>query len=284
MQLAYVGSSSHDLYFPNQVDSPIPGPGSVQARRPIPGYSAIYAYAPLVSSNYNSFQAQLERRFAAGFSILAAYTWSHSIDNGSSQADKDNFAPQNPFDFHSERGPSNFDLRQRFVASSVWELPFGRGRHFLRSGIGSAVLGGWQMTGIFSQQTGLPFTPVLSFDPTNTGTTARPNRIASGVAAHPTVQAWFDASAFTTPAAYTFGNSGRNILRGPGFHNIDLGISRFFRITERFNLEFRSEAFNLFNTPQLGLPNATLGVSSTGTISSVVNPQREIQLAMRLRF
>jgi hypothetical protein len=196
-------------------------------------------------------------------------------------------APQNSLNFQAERGNSNFDVRQRLVVSSVYELPFGKGKAFLNSSrIGNAVAGGWQLTGIFSAQTGIPFTPVLNFDPTNTGTTARPNRVASGVLPSDQrgPQSWFDQTAFVTPAAYVFGNSGRNILTGPGFHNIDLGLSRSIGFTERWHLEFRAEAFNLFNTPEFGLPNATLGVATTGVISSVINPQRELQLALRIAF
>jgi hypothetical protein len=286
-QVAYVGSSSHDLYYPNQIDQPTPGPGNIQARRPFPQYSAVYAYAPLVSSNYESLQAQLERRFRNGLSLLAAYTYSHSIDNGSSQVDTGVPAPQNAFDFTSERASSNFDLRHRFVLSSVYELPFGKNKPFWNnSRVGNAIAGGWQLTGIFSAQTGLPFTPVLNVDPTNTGTTARPNRIGSGAltSSQRGPQNWFDESAFVSPSSYTFGNSGRNILRGPGLRNVDLGLSRFISLTERTNIEFRAEAFNLFNTPQFGLPNSTLGVATTGVISTVVNPQRELQLALRFAF
>ena len=286
-QVGYVGSSSHDLYYADQIDTPLPGAGSVQARRPLKQFSAVYEYAPFVSSNYNALQAQVERRFKNGLELLAAYTWSHSIDNGSSNADSDSFAPENPNNFAAERGNSNFDIRQRFVMSSVYDLPFGKGKAFLSANrYADALLGGWQLTGIFSAQTGLPFTPVLSSDNTNTGTTARPNRIANGSlpSDERNPQNWFDEAAFVTPAQYVYGNSGRNILRGPGFRNLDVGLSRFFALTERFNLEFRAEAFNIFNTPELGLPNATLGVATTGSISTVVNPQREIQLALRLRF
>ena len=286
-QLAYVGSSSHDLYYPDQIDQPSPGPGKVQARRPFPQYSALYVYAPFVSSNYESLQAQLERRLSNGLSLLAAYTYSHSIDNGPSQTDNVS-APQNALDFSAERGSSNFDIRHRFVLSEVYELPFGKGKRYLNgSRIANQIAGGWQISGIFSAQTGLPFTPILSYDPTNTGiTSARPNRLGNG--ALPSAQRgpndWFDLAAFVAPPAYAYGNSGRDILTGPGFRNINLSLSRLIALSERFHLEFRAEAFNLFNTPELGLPNATLGQTTTGVISTVVNPQRELQFALRLAF
>ncbi|MGC2403602.1 MAG: carboxypeptidase regulatory-like domain-containing protein [Acidobacteriaceae bacterium] len=285
-QVTYVGSSTHDLYYPNQIDQPSPGPGSVQARRPFPQYSALHAYAPLVSANYNSLQAQIERRFHNGFSLLSAYTWGHAIDNGPSQVDTV-VVPQNAFDFAAERGNSAFDVRNRFVTSVLYELPFGKGKPlFANSRVGNAIAGGWLLAGIFSAQSGLWFTPVEAVDSSNTGTTAHPDRIANGnlSSGHRSINHWFDTTAFPTPAQYTFGNSGRDILNGPGFHNIDFGLSRVIGLFEGANLEVRAEAFNLFNTPQFGLPNATLGQPTTAVISSVTNPQRQIQLAARIQF
>jgi len=285
-QLTYVGSNTHRLYYPNQIDQPTPGPGAIQARRPFPQYSALHAYSPVVDANYNSLQAQMERRFNNGLSLLAAYTWGHAIDDGPSQVDTV-VGPQNAYNFAAERGSSAYDIRNRLVVSSLYELPFGKGKPFLSSSrLGNAIAGGWLLTAIFSAQGGLPFTPVESVDASNTGTTEHPDRIGSGIlpSSQRTISHWFDTSAFATPAQYTFGNSGRNILRGPGFHNIDLGLSRSISLLERTNLEIRAEAFNLFNTPQFGLPNATLGQSTTAVISSVTNPQRQIQLAAKIHF
>jgi hypothetical protein len=171
-------------------------------------------------------------------------------------------------------------VRQRFAFSTIYEFPFGKGKPFVNSNrLGEAILGGWQLTGIVTAQTGLPITPILSYDPTNSGIIAYPNRIASGLLSNPTVQHWFDGSAFVAPAGTNYGNSGRNILTGPGFHNIDLGLSLRVGLTERIGLEIRAEAFNLFNTPQFSFPNNVVGVPTTGAISTVINPQREIQLA-----
>jgi hypothetical protein len=127
---------------------------------------------------------------------------------------------------------------------------------------------------------------VLSFDPTNTATTAHPNRIAEGTlpASERSINRWFDIAAFNAPTGFNFGNSGRNILRGPSLTNFDLGLSRSFRLGERFGLSFRAEAFNLFNTPQFNLPNATIGAATAGYIDSVINPERQLQLALRLAF
>lgn len=285
-QLTYVGSSTHHLYYPDQIDQPTPGPGAIQARRPFPQYSALHEYAPFVDANYNSLQAQIERRFNAGFSFIGSYTYGHAIDDGPSQVDSVG-GPQNAYNFAAERGNSAYDIRHRLVASSVYELPFGKGKPFLAdSRLGGAIAGGWQLTGIFSAQTGLSFTPVEAVDASNTGTTEHPNRVGNGnlPSDKRTIHQWFDTSAFAVPTQYTFGNSGRDIVEGPGFHNVDLSLSRSIPILEKAALEIRAEAFNLFNTPQFGLPNATLGQATTGVISSVLNPQRQIQFAARISF
>jgi hypothetical protein len=278
-QVSYVGSSSHDLYLQNNINQPLPGPGSIQLRRPLTAYSAINAYGPYVSAHYESLQSQLERRFNKGLTLLAAYTWSHSIDN-------DNNSRENAYNLSLEQASSNFDLRQRFVLSSVYALPFGKGKAFLNnSRFANIVAGGWQLSGIFTRQTGLPFTPVESVDASNTGTTERPNRVGTAaLASGQSINNWFNVAAFTAPAAYTFGNSGRNILAGPGLTNLDLGLSRVIPIREQFHIEFRAETFNLLNTPQFGLPNATLGTSTVGTITTTVNSQRELQFALRFAF
>ncbi len=286
-QVSYVGSSSHDLEYQINIDQGTPGAGSILLRQPLPQYSAVNVTGPFVSANYESLQGQIERRFSKGLTALAAYTWSHSIDNGPSSAADDGYdpGPQNPNNLAAGRGNSDFDVRQRFSFSTVYELPFGKGKPFLNgNSLGNAVLGGWQLTAIVSAQTGLPITPILSYDPTNTGIIAYPNRIGSGVLSNPTPNDWFNGSAFVAPTGYSYGNSGRNILTGPGFHNIDLGLSRRVSLKERASLELRAEAFNLFNTPQFGPPNNTVGVSNTGAITTVINPQRELQFALRFAF
>ncbi len=287
LQLGYTGSGGRKLYYTNNINQPLPGAGSVDARRPVQGYSGIFQWAPLFKSSYQAFTSQLDRRFANGFSILASYTYSHSIDDGPASSETNDPAPQDARTLSANRGSSSFDIRHRFVTSYTWELPFGRGKRWTNGpGAISALTGGWQIAGITSWQTGLPFTPVLSFDPSNTATTARPNRLGDGSlhAGERSIGRWFDAAAFTAAPAFTFGNSGRNILRAPRQTNFDAGVSRSFRLTERFGLSFRAEAFNLLNTPQFGLPNATVGVANAGVIETVSTPERQLQFALRLAF
>ena len=242
-------------------------------------------YPPFVSANYNALQAQLERRFSKGLAFLAAYTYSHSLDNGPSQADNGvgDPGPQNPLNFAAERGNSNFDVRQRFVASTVYELPFGKGKPLLsHSRLGRAIAGGWQLSGILSLQTGLPFTPVLSFDPTNSGTTARPDRIGDGnlSSSRQAPLHWFDTTAFAVPGPLHIWQFRAQHLTWTGTKDINVGLARSTSIRERVVLKKRiscGRRLQFVQTPQFGLPNATLGVATTGVISTVVNPQRELR-------
>jgi len=287
LQVGYTGSGGRKLYYTNNVNQPFPGAGNVDARRPIQGYSGIFLWAPLFKSSYHALTAQLDRRFANGFSLLAAYTYGHSIDDGPANSESNDPAPQNARNLRANRGNSSFDIRHRFVTSYAWELPFGAGKRWASGGGWvSALAAGWQLAGISTFQTGLPFTPTLSFDPSNTATIARPNRIASGELprSERSIRRWFDASAFSAAPSFTFGNSGRNFLQGPGQINFDAGLSRNVRLGERFVLGLRAEAFNLLNTPQFGLPNATVGVANTGVIETVSTPERQIQFAIRLAF
>ena len=135
-------------------------------------------------------------------------------------------------------------------------------------------------------QTGLPFTPTLQTATVNNGSSSRPNRIANGTlpSSERSLSRWFDRSAFTTPALYTYGNAGRNILSGPGRVNLDLSLFRDFPIRENMKVQFRFESFNTLNTPQFGLPNATIGSSQAGVISSTVGNPRQLQAALRFEF
>jgi hypothetical protein len=140
------------------------------------------------------------------------------------------------------------------------------------------------VNGINTFQTGLPFTPTLNAATVNTGTGSRPNRIGEGTLDNPTVDRWFDTTAFATPAQFTYGDSGRNILYGPGRVNFDFSLFKEFRVKDGIGLQFRAEAFNLFNTPQFDLPNAAIGAGNAGTITAIVGTPRQIQLGAKVVF
>ncbi len=280
-QIGYTGSEAHKLYSVVNVNQAFPGSGPVNARRPFTAYSGIQQYGPVSHSNYHAMLAKLERRFARGVSFLASYTYGHSIDGGPSGNDQNDPGPQDARNLRAQRGSSSFDVRQRIVFSGLWQLPSWQSKRLL-----GAVTRGWQISGIAAAQSGQPFTVTSNTDPTATGTTARPDRLRDGALPDDqrSVSRWFDTAAFAVPNCVCFGNSGRNILRGPGLMNIDVGLSRTFAIRERMRLQFRSEAFNLLNHPNLGLPGTSIGAAGVGIIGSVITPERQIQLALKLYF
>jgi hypothetical protein len=168
--------------------------------------------------------------------------------------------------------------------SYLWALPFGKGQKYLNDNrLMDWVLGGWQTNGILFTQSGLWFSPVLQTSTTNTGTSSRPN--VTGPVTYPkTLSNWFSASAYSTPAPYTYGNAGRNSLVGPGRTNFDTSLFKTFPIHESMVLQFRVEAFNVFNHPQFGYPIATVGNAQVGQITSIVGNARNLQGSLRLQF
>ncbi len=280
-QLGYTGSQAHKLVQVLNVNQALPGTGDVNARRPYKGYANIQFYAPLGNSNYHAMLAKLERRFSQGLSMLTSYTYSHSIDDGRSANDQNDPNTQNPRNLAANRGSSSFDARHRLAASGVWQLPFGKS-----GGPLAPLIRDWQLSGIWSYQSGQPFTVTLSVDPTTSGATAHPNRLRDGSlpSDQRSVNRWFDITAFAAPTCACYGDSGRGILTSPGFVNLDLSLARDFRFNERWRLQFRTEAFNLMNHPNLGLPNSAIGNASAGIIGTVVNSERQIQLALKLYY
>jgi hypothetical protein len=280
-QVGYTGSGAHKLLYPVNQNQALPGAGAVNSRRPYQGVGNITYYAPLMNSTYNALIAKLERRFAKGLSLLASYTMGHSLDGEGNEHDTSDVSPQNVRNLAAEKSSSNFDVRQRIAVSGFYQLPFGR-----KGGFPSYLVRDWQLSAIFSAQTGQPFTATLSTDPSGTGVTGRPNRIGDGNL--PTDQRaithWFDTTAFAVPACICFGNSGRDILRGPGFMDMDIAIMRDFHFAERFRIQFRAESFNLMNHPNFGIPNSSIGNPAVGTITSTINPERQNQLALKFFF
>jgi hypothetical protein len=291
LTVAYVGAKGTHIFVTENINQAIPGPGPVVARRPYPNLGDGTAVGPWGNSSYNSLQTTFERRLSAGLTLLAAWTYSHSIDNTSGTGSE---TVQNPYNLHFNRGNSTFDLRHNFVVSWTYELPFGKGKPLLRSASRTLDLfvGSWQFNGISTFQTGTPFTVTMLTNTLNSGGGVQyPNRTGSGQLDHPTIEQWFDPTAFVAPGNYTYGNSGRNILYGPGTKEVDASLFKNFPLgAEGRRLQFRAEAFNLFNTPQFNNPNAQIGFAGVARITSAGNPplfqrtSREIQLAVKLYF
>jgi hypothetical protein len=290
LKASYVGNLGRHLDTNFNLNQAVPGAGAVNNRRPFFGVRPALADVTWAVSDglaaYHGFQFSAEKRLTHGLSGLLSYTLGHSIDTvgQSFGGGADGPLPQDPRNRRADRGNSPFDIRHRLTIAWNYALPFGKGRKWLSGGPAEYALCGWQVNGISTFQTGLPFTPTANSATVNTGTGSRPNRTGVGKLDDPTVDRWFDTSAFATPAQFTYGNSGRNILYGPGRANFDFSLFKQFRVREGLNLQFRTEFFNLFNTPQFDLPNAAIGASNAGTITGIVGTPRQIQFGLKLAF
>lgn len=299
LEIAYVGSKGTKLLTARDINQPQPSalpPGLPFVPRPDPRFDDIDLLESRANSAYHALQARFQQRLSRGLSTLASYTWSKSIDDASnffSSAGDPNF-PQDSYNLRGERGRSNFDVRQRLSVSYSYDLPFGKGRAYLADARGwlGTLLSGWQSYGIVTLQSGRPFTVALLSEIDNSGTgrsilgfgaNDRPNVVGDPTASAPSTERWFNTSAFAFPLPGTFGNAGRNILDGPGYHNVNVSLVKNTALSERFNLQFRAEAFNLFNHPNFNLPDNFLGSPTFGRITSARDP-RHIQFGVKLLF
>jgi hypothetical protein len=292
VEVAYVGSKGTKLLTARDINQPQPSvlpPGLPFVPRPDPRFDDIDLLESRANSNYNALQVRFQQRLTRGFSALASYTWSKSIDDASnffSSAGDPNF-PQNSYNVAAERGRSNFDVTHRLSASYSYALPF---RH--AEGLAGKLINGWETFGIVTLQTGRPFTVALLSEIDNSGTgrsilgfgaNDRPNLVGNPASSSPTTLQWFNTAAFAFPAPGTFGNAGRNILEGPGFESVNASLVKNTHFSERVNLQFRAEAFNIFNHPNFNLPDNFLGSPTFGRITSARDP-RHIQFGLKLLF
>jgi hypothetical protein len=292
-EVAYVGSKGTKLLTARDINQPQPSvlpPGLPFVPRPDFRFDDIDLLESRANSNYNALQARFQQRLSRGFTALASYTWSKSIDDASnffSSTGDPNF-PQNSYNVAAERGRSNFDVRHRLSVSYSYALPLGKGLQ----GWTSTLLSGWETNGIVTLQSGRPFTVALLSEIDNSGTgrsilgfgaNDRPNLVGNPELSSRTPERWFNTGAFAFPAPGTFGNAGRNILDGPGFQNVNASLVKNTALSERFNLQFRAEAFNLFNHPNFNLPDNFFPSPSFGRVSSARDP-RHIQFGLKLLF
>jgi hypothetical protein len=285
---SYAAALGRHMYFvdsPAPVNFAAPGPGAIQPRRPyfskFPNVANISSVESTYLSNYHALQTMLERRFEKGFSLLATYTWAHSIDDW----------PTIYNNRKALRGNSLLDMRHRFTVMAVYELPFAKNA----TGVAATLAKGWRINAVGVVGTGLPFATVNGSPRSNTGGSDYPDLVGNPHLSRSerTLNRYFNTAAFVPQALYTYGNAGRNVLHGPGRESLDLGIHREFTLREQMRLQFRAEAFNLTNTPPFGLPGggtttsaaavASLGTSGFGVVSSAGLP-RNIQLALKLMF
>ncbi len=286
----YVGTKGTDLPTSYNVNAAFPGPGTVASRRPYLGLSDITRTQPLDSTSYEALELRLQREWANGLSILGSYSYSKSIDIGGEQLISD-ASIRDARNIDLEKARSTSDLRHYFVASYSYALPVGHGRRLdIRNYVLNSVVGNWQVNGITTIRSGLPFTPELGVSSANTGD-PRPNRNANGNLPSDmrSISNWFNKSAFTIPVPYSFGNAGRDILDGPGAVNFDLSVFKDFsleKIRERSKLQLRFESFNTFNHAQFANPSNRVDLPQGGTISSLAanSNMRDLQAGVKIIF
>jgi len=271
-QASYVGSSGTKLYRVRDINQATAGAAATrQQRRPFnaqfPQFSFINYLETSANSDYSALQTTIKQRLA-GFTLFGTYTWSKSLDdasNGIYSGTRGVAYPQDSYNLRDERSLSSFDLRQRFTINATYEL------NFLSALLGSwpkRLAEGWQVSAIYTGQSGLPITPFLSVDSSGTGElNDRPNLVGDPNSGPRRPNEWFNKSAFATPLAGTFGNSARNVIIGPDLHSTDLSLNKLTKISERGAIQFRAEVINVFNRANFSLPNVDFNASSFAAIS-----------------
>ena len=323
LQAAYVGTHAVHLAFLSNLNQPVQPLDSNftdstgNLGRPyfdtVPNVGPIRTETHQFSSVSNALQVRLEKRMSSGWNMLNAYTWQHTIG----QTEENEWTePQNTHDLAAERGNNGPDYRHQFTSAWSYELPFGPGKRFFAGdGWSRWIAGGWQLNGIIGLYSGAAFTPMLSYDPTNTGSGGpRPDVISNPYVAGPvaansdpscqatisnggraadavhTLTTWFNPCAYDFPALVpgqsvrTFGNARRGTLRGPSSKNVDFSVFKDFAVKEKLNVQFRAEFFNFFNTPNFGLPQNAVDVPNAAGQILGADASREVQFGLKLNF
>src|SRR6195256_5994453 len=307
----YVGSGSRRLNVGGYFNTALtPGPGDPQARAPFPYIAPTFYDRSIGNGSYHALQVEVNKRYSNGLAYQVAYTYSKSIDEGSSGwFGVEGQSLTDPYNVKGSRGPSGFDLRHTLSVNTLYQIPVGHGqRYSTKNGVLDYIVGNWQINNIFTARSGVPFSVYWgASDLANTGNVSwaqydRANLVgnpnsgscparADGTPAGPvgSVNCIFNITAFAAPAQYTFGNSGRDAFRSPKFWNLDTSIFRQFPFWgEGRRIEFRAEAFNIFNTVILGMPNndisnaSTFGKVNTTINNGTANNPRQLQLGAKI--
>jgi Carboxypeptidase regulatory-like domain/TonB dependent receptor len=294
LEVGYYGNKLDHMWRQIDGNPAPPEPGNINSNRPyhttlVPGTDDTITLANVVRiqkdgwSAYNALQAKIEKRYSNGLTFIASYAYSKAIALG------DTAAVQDQQDWMADKSVSSLNMTQHFVGSAVYQLPFGQGRQFGANWnrITNGFLGGWAFAPIFTVSTGLPLNITVNGNPSNTGSGAdRPNVVGNWQLANPSVAEWFNTAAFVANAPYTYGDAGRNVIRGPGLVDLDLALHKSFRITEKVSAQLRIESFNSTNTPALGAPNTVLGNALFGqiTATAVGTSSRDNQVGLKVVF
>ncbi|WP_031497786.1 TonB-dependent receptor [Bryobacter aggregatus] len=328
LSVGYVGSKTSHLDTTMERNSPDPAfnttSSTLQSRRPIQFVVDSGVLRPLTrvrfldsggNSSYQGLQLSLQKRFAHGFSFSIAHTMSKTLIEGYGRNETDGYNPnasQNPRNRAADKGRVGFDATHNMVNSFIYEIPMFAA---LQKGVAGAIFNGWQSNGIITLRTGFPMTVTQGAITNTANVTIRPDRVGKGSVSNPTVNQWYNPDDFrivscqdpTIPEACKYGNAGVGILEGPGFANVDYSMFKNFRVSERIKVQFRSEFYNVFNTPQFARPNGVLNTGGgflptrnasgtlvypsqaniargPGAITSTVSPNRQIQFGLKILF
>jgi len=309
VDVGYVGSYGVHLTLNRDIDtlpqnliSQINTGANLQLLRPYPQYYGIMSTQDGGVSNYNSLQVSAQKRFSYGLQFIANYTWSKTMDmdtgSGWSGPMAEGDVWQDNYNLRSNYGLSLLDMPQVFNGDFIYQLPAGRGRRFLnQGGVLNGFLGGWQLSSLWQVHSGIPFTPIVGTANLSgsLGQYWYPNRVGNAAVSHPNVQEWFNPNAFAVPDAGTFGNSGRDVLFGPPWKEMDISLAKHFAISklgEAGDLEIKADAFDAFNHANFGQPNPNIGTPGAGVITSAnfnngnypTPLGRTIQLGAKLSF
>jgi len=293
MQVGYAGNNAHHIMSRSYINNYFPGTKT----RPWPTFAKIDSRRDDGNGNFNALQVSLKRRMAGGLQLGYEYMYSHSM-NDNNIGGGESTAPENVNNRQAEKASSAQDIRHTLTTNFVWELPFGTGKRYLSGGgFANAVLGGWEMSGIWATRTGRMLTVSMSrsssqmLDGNSSG--QRPD-IVPGVPLIPdnqTLTNWLNPLAFKTPAKNTWGNAGRSLATGPGVNQWDLSFQKAMKIAEGQKIAFRAEFFNIFNRPHFANPGTTY--TSLGSFGRITSPQnreigtgtaRQIQFTLRYTF
>jgi hypothetical protein len=316
LSVGYIGSHAYHEIL--SVDANVPAP-TVCPASPCPaGYPAGTWYnapgSPLANpalansthwfsegvSSYNGLEVDVNHHASHGLQFRGVYTYAKTLDNGdslnTSVATNSPAFASNPLAPSWDYGRASFDIRNSAVINATYDLPFGEGKAFHGSPWADRLAGNWQLSGIETLQSGLPFTPQLSYNPANDGDSRNPVRPSwnpdfTGPVVQGGPNQYFNPAAFIQPLAGTYGNVGRNILQGAGLATTDVSLARKFAISEQVHLQFRAEFFNLFNRANFNTPNPVVYTSATGgpsptagLITSTATTSRQIQFGVKVLF
>ncbi|MCC7339465.1 MAG: TonB-dependent receptor [Bryobacterales bacterium] len=292
VRLSYQGSKTHQMGMSQNLNQVQPSltPFST-SRRMYPQLSSVNWRSNMGNAYYNGLTASVERKFKSGLQYQTSYIWAKNLTDIHGEGEVVG-GLQNQYDRDSEWADYQYTRRHRFVLNAIYDLPFGKGRKFVQSGLAEWIAGGWSLSTFALLQTGPYFTPTFAGrDPANIGASSgRPDRIAEGSVSDPTNGRWFDPSAFVIPATGIgrFGNSGVNILRGPGTQSMNLGLYKQFHLSERFRLRMEGTFTNLLNRANFAAPDAVLSSGSVGRINATQGLEgaggRTTRVGLRLDF